>query len=261
MTGPTMHKGPSVVNNAEITVDGVTRQTQELLAGLESGTATPAKLREVDALLKQANQILKPLTEEQLRAEGRVHGPEAYAKLGLEVTGEIPVISPDLVALCATQPVRSMIVLDAGHSLIDLAKASEGGWQMYIGDAARKRDFASATHDAPIWVIVPMEVSTEPQTLGMPKINAIRAVQEDPKNVDLTISAPDPRLKALGILLHERATGEKLLQGVYTLTSESNVVVGYSRSRGFSVHVDHYCRVDAGGIGYVALAPVGIKKT
>ncbi len=252
-------------------MDASQQKATEEIHGLTASELTDEGLDRVIALTKMMKrgrtllaatgsrnpQTEAAVTEKTLRAEGRIHGSEAYEKLGLEVTEEIPAISPELAALCAAQPVKSMLVLDAGHSLIDLAKASEDGWGMFLGYAVTQSSLASAAHDTPAWVIVPMEVSTEPQTRRLPKTDAIRAVQD--KNEDLTICTPDPRLMALGILLHERATGEELLQSVYTFTSESSVIVGYSDADGFCVDDDSY-DVDDDGFYGVGLAPVGITK-
>ncbi len=198
------------------------------------------------------------VTEKTLRDEGRIHGSEAYQELRLGVPGEIPPISPELAALCAAQPVKSMLVLDAGFSLIDLAKASESGWRMDVTNSVRLGSFASHAHDIPAWVIVPMEISTEPETRGLPKTDAVQAVQDNLENKKLTISAPDPRLMALGVLLHERATGEKLLWNIFTLTSISNVIVGDSYPDCFEVRIRNFTVVGYGD--NVGLAPIAEKR-
>ena len=201
-------------------------------------------------------------TEESLREQGRVHGLKAYEKLsGLKLDGvEEPPITDELLAKLAAQPMRSMLVLDAGHSLIELSKASQSGWKMFLGEEAPKRDFAGETHSSPQWVVVPMANCDEPRTLGLSKSAAIRAVQSSPKGSSLEIVAPDPRHVAIGILLHERETGEKLFPR-YTFTNKSNVVVGCSDGGGFRVRGITAFRVDARGDADFGLAPVGIKKS
>jgi hypothetical protein len=196
---------------------------------------------------------------DKLRQEGRVHGKEAYEKLGIKVASE-PEISKEILEQCRNAPVKSMIVLDMGRSLIDLADASKGGWTMILGDLAKTRDFAKETHSSPQWVVVPMKNCEEPRTLGLSKASAISVVQNSPKGVGLEIVAPDPRHQAIGILLHQRDTGEKLFKYKYTFTNKPNVVVGDSRARYFRVYVDGL-NVDASGADPVALAPSGIKKS
>lgn len=258
MTSPVTHAGGE--RDLDVTSRRqITAECRELVERL--GGAGSAQLEEMLRLLKQANGILGPLTEERLRGEGRLHGPEAYSMLGLEVRGEIPAISEDLVALCDAQPVKSMIVLDAGYSLLNLPTAPRGkaGWGMWIEGAARERDFASVTHDTPAWVIVPMDISRKPKTIGLSKRDAIRAVQSDVNGQDLKIIAPDARLMALGLLLHGMSARKMPLPGnVYTFTNESDVFIGGTRREGFSVEV-HGEHIDAEGGWNTGLAPVAIK--
>jgi hypothetical protein len=125
-------------------------------------------------------------------------------------------------------------------------------------DRTRKQDWAQTSLNKPKWGIIPMELSKDPETLGLPKARAIAEVQKSLGNTALVTHAPDPVYQAIGILLHERATEERLLRGNYTFTNKSNVVVGCSGAAGFLVDVWESC--DDVGSNLVRLAPRAVLR-
>jgi len=145
-------------------------------------------------------------------------------------------------------------VLDVGCSLESLAEASQSGWSLRLGPLISHRSFAHATAKAPCWRIVPMENFTTPPTCGLSKHHPIKEVLNhlgQPTRVEPLV----PRLLALGILLHQRLTGERLFP-TYTCTDKPHVVVGGSTEECFTVESRLVHEVDRKGNENVWLAPV-----
>ena len=128
----------------------------------------------------------------RLQADGRIHGLRAYSKLtGLNLAGiREPVIPQADLIKCNSQP-GNMLILDAGFSLRELAGASLTGWHMNLADCTYPSYYIRA-HYSPKWVVVPMGSQNE-------------------------VSELDPRLVAMGILLHQRDTGQTLANTPFSL--------------------------------------------
>lgn len=233
----------------------VGQQAEELAAGLQD--ADPAALMEILPLVNTANSLLSPYSEQRLRAEGRVHGKDVYRQLGFEFTGEEPPITEELVALCAGQPVRSMLVLTGVATITAISKRlrRDFGFRAELNGKARRMYSASATSFQ--WVTVPMVLCRDPETIGRTKREAVDLVQHSPRGGGLKIIPPGPEAFATGILLHYAATREVLFRAVSTFTGKAGLLIGDSNDDGFWIRFDKDYQAGDGSVG---LAPVGIME-
>lgn len=187
-----------------------------------------------------------------LKLQGRVHGTEGYKKLRLSPGENIPKIPNEIIEQCLNAPVTSMIILDMGYSLAQLEVTTRD--LRHRVELANFNDYfyTQEKHADPRWVIVPMEICKEPNTLGLSKDDALKAVQKSSRDKTIQIVAPELRELVTGILLHSLDTQELLLADEYTYTSKPDVVVS-------SLAVYHIGLSDGGFIDDVGLAPCAIK--
>lgn len=254
---------PGALSDIQRLACGVDRREVALsaLKGERLTAAQVATLKELLSSYEQKALQSGPLSTTQLRNEGRLLGREAIRQLEHRKLDGIslhhlaePAVPEVVLKTLQLQPVRSMLVLDVGCSLESLANASQSGWSLRLGPPISQRSFAHETAKGPCWRIVPMENFTTPPTCGLSKHHAIKEVLNH-LGRPMTVEPPDPRLLALGILLHQRLTGERLFP-TYTFTDKPHVVVGGATEECFTVESRLVHEVDRKGNENVWLAPV-----